>query len=78
MAEHLCGVEADDEGITVAIAMYEDDCDDLHRVIDPRLLCNLPAPHENPEYLLEDGTYNYVHWLCDSHWDDFLESKSIG
>lgn len=66
---HLCGVEEDEVGITVTIVI-EKDCD--FRAIDPKLLCGLPAPHENPDYLSEDGIYNYVHWLCDDHWDGLL------
>ena len=32
--------------------------------------CGKPAPHENPYYLQEMGTYNYARWLCDEHWEE--------
>jgi hypothetical protein len=53
-------------------------CDNGSDVGDEDKLCGLPAPHENPDYLAEDGIYKYTHWLCDGHWDDCLDMREEG
>jgi hypothetical protein len=77
MPDHFCGVEVDDAGMTVTVAMddesnFDEDGNPDFFTIDQNSLCGQPAGYENPEYLLEDGFFNYAHWLCDEHWQEMM------